>query len=1438
MRQAIKRYGWMRRLGLAGLIACFLAAAAPADAFSLRGLQNRMVDFLLRQISTPGSFEVLAETVDETAEGDTSLRGVTVADGDGVWMTIDTVAFSWSPSRLLRGEVEIGRLTVAGLDMTRAPTPLPDEEPEEEESRDEKTILGGFSFDWPRSPIALRIDRMTLERIHIAEGVAPQEIMFDATGGARDEGDVQSLRLSLRRTDDVEGVVDLRYERTFSDNRLQLSLTAREAPGGMVAAAASLEADANTRVNLTADGPPEDWRVALDANVDGMIEAKGEAAISYAGKLATEAEFLFIPGFKLGEPALVALSPAASVKINAAERADGVIDIETAEIAAPSLRVEADGTWNRPTGELDLALTLSAERTLAALADGVDFAGVDFEGKATGTTEDLALKGEFILAGLTTDTADVARLDLDAAVRRSGERIEVDGFGLAEGLRVDQLQPEILGPARLTLKAALDGDAASVSSLKLDSKALTVTAKGGADLAAESFDVRYQLKAPDLAPVAGAYNMNAGGVFAATGTASGTFSAPAVDGRLELTEAEIEGASLGALAVDHKIALGEALGADIVAALRGSDFGDADLKLDAKLQGDVLEASYEVAAPDLAPAGEAVGTPLAGALSASGQANGPLDALEVTGDARIENAAAAGNGLGRVSLTHAVALAEAISGDVKLTVEESDFGNAEAASDFELAGETLTVEAFNATGLGLNASAAATVNLSTTMADAKLTAAGDLSELGRLLGTPMAGALDLSAEAAALDGRQNAQLTATLDQFSTEGAAVRDLDLTASGSDLLGEASVTANLRGADIEAGGAAIKTVTFDADGPLSALKLALDAAGELEEKPISAELEALADLSGETVQAEISTFAAALDEERAALDSPLTITSGAGTTTIEGLDLGLPDNARLAGDATLYPNGASGDLELAGLSMELLTRLDVHVLDRGVIGATAEFDTRSGSAGADISIKGEGLSAEGALNTAGRAMDFTADADWDGRLANLDFVATGPYKRPLTLKASLPLRPTGGLAPAPPRGAQIDAALDWRGEIANLWSLVPATGHILRGETDIALTVTGPVEEPKIGGSATVTDGAYENLDLGTILTDLDVKTTIAEGRAIGLTLSASDGAGGTVEGRASVKLAGADEGLDVEVSTNSATLVRRDDVTARLQGGVAIKGPFNDLLIKGEIEIEGAEVRLVNSAPPGVATLGEVEIKGEDLEEEEVADPNVITLDMRVFSERKVFVRGRGLDSEWKMDLAIEGDAGDPQIVGSVERVRGGLDLLGKRFELERGAATFTGAADPGLDVMLTRETDDFTGRIVVTGTGSEPTIAFTSDPVVPEEEVLPMALFGRSSQSLSAAEGLQLALGVATLMNGGDGAVGDIRGALGVDVLNLGTDDDGEQEVNVGRYVSEGVYVGAKQSLGGSSSVVVEIDILDNLTVDAETGASVGESVGVNWRYDF
>jgi translocation and assembly module TamB len=219
-----------------------------------------------------------------------------------------------------------------------------------------------------------------------------------------------------------------------------------------------------------------------------------------------------------------------------------------------------------------------------------------------------------------------------------------------------------------------------------------------------------------------------------------------------------------------------------------------------------------------------------------------------------------------------------------------------------------------------------------------------------------------------------------------------------------------------------------------------------------------------------------------------------------------------------------------------------------------------------------------------------------------------------------------------------------------------------------------------------------------------------------------------------------------------------------------------------------------------------------------------------------------VRGRGLDSEWRIDMAVRGTAADPRVTGAIERVRGQLSLVGAILDLERGAVTFSGATpvDPSLDIALLRESGGVKGGVVVRGYASAPEIAFESVPALPQGEVLPRILFDKPQQGLSPTESLQLAAGLATLLDGTGGPIDAVRAVVGVDVLRFdGGDGESGPSVTVGQNLADGVFVGATQPVdGGSTKVRVEIELFDNVTVDSEISQDRGSSVGLNWRLDF
>ncbi|MEM7189124.1 MAG: hypothetical protein AAF439_05885, partial [Pseudomonadota bacterium] len=257
------------RWATAILVCTILAAGQAGAVLSLLGIKNSMVEFLLDQLSTEGVFEITAEEVVEPGDGVTSIRGLQITDRDGVWLTAARLDFEWDPTRLLSGEVEFNTLTLEDLHVRRQPI-LPESEPEEttateEAAEDAESPL----IAWPRSPLTLRVDQMTMNRVRIDAPVLGHAIAFDATGSARDEGDIQAAQLNLTRTDQIAGTIAFDYRRNFRRNTLMVNLEAREAPGGMVASLADLPPDAPSEIVLNADGPPNDWRVALELTLAG-----------------------------------------------------------------------------------------------------------------------------------------------------------------------------------------------------------------------------------------------------------------------------------------------------------------------------------------------------------------------------------------------------------------------------------------------------------------------------------------------------------------------------------------------------------------------------------------------------------------------------------------------------------------------------------------------------------------------------------------------------------------------------------------------------------------------------------------------------------------------------------------------------------------------------------------------------------------------------------------------------------------------------------------------------------------------------------------------------------------------------------------------------------------------------------------------------------------
>jgi translocation and assembly module TamB len=58
-------------------------------------------------------------------------------------------------------------------------------------------------------------------------------------------------------------------------------------------------------------------------------------------------------------------------------------------------------------------------------------------------------------------------------------------------------------------------------------------------------------------------------------------------------------------------------------------------------------------------------------------------------------------------------------------------------------------------------------------------------------------------------------------------------------------------------------------------------------------------------------------------------------------------------------------------------------------------------------------------------------------------------------------------------------------------------------------------------------------------------------------------------------------------------------------------------------------------------------------------------------------------------------------------------------------------------------------------------------------------------------------------------------------------------------ISGGKYVAEGVYVGATQGVTPQSSkVIVEIELRPRVTVQGDFSQSGGSGIGLNYKYDY
>jgi translocation and assembly module TamB len=91
------------------------------------------------------------------------------------------------------------------------------------------------------------------------------------------------------------------------------------------------------------------------------------------------------------------------------------------------------------------------------------------------------------------------------------------------------------------------------------------------------------------------------------------------------------------------------------------------------------------------------------------------------------------------------------------------------------------------------------------------------------------------------------------------------------------------------------------------------------------------------------------------------------------------------------------------------------------------------------------------------------------------------------------------------------------------------------------------------------------------------------------------------------------------------------------------------------------------------------------------------------------------------------------------------------------------------------------------------------------------------------------------------VSSGSNPLDTVRKGLGLDRLSVGAGaTSSSASIEAGRYVANGVYVGAKQGTSGAQTqATVQIDITKGLKVETDVGTGTGaNSVGLTYGFEY
>ena len=451
----------------------------PWSAVAQESDKDFLTRFLEENLSSAG--RIVTITGFQGALSSTAtMAGMTIADDQGIWLTVRDVTLDWSQSSLLSGQIVINEFSAGDILLDRMPV------------SDSGPALEARSFALPDLPVTIDVKTIAARHIALGPTVLGQSVEGQLTASMQLSGGEGAARLDLTRTDaGPAGQFHLTAAYQRASSELTLSLSAVEGAGGVAVSLLGVPGKPSAEFVIEGSGPLADFAADVSLKTDDVTRLAGIVALTtspegsgFSADLSGDPTPVFLPQYA------EFFGPDVTLHAKGQRFADGRMDLSEFRVTAQALTLdgslsldtelvpqafELTGTLGLPEGPVVLPLTADSETRLysGSLALNYDRAAGDgWQGSASlkgldhaaFDAETVQLSGTGHIARGPDGAGFDGQLDFDAA-----------GLTFADPGLAEALGTTLQGQTRLGWQA---GGNLSVTDLRLQGEGFELSSTG------------------------------------------------------------------------------------------------------------------------------------------------------------------------------------------------------------------------------------------------------------------------------------------------------------------------------------------------------------------------------------------------------------------------------------------------------------------------------------------------------------------------------------------------------------------------------------------------------------------------------------------------------------------------------------------------------------------------------------------------------------------------------------------------------------------------------------------------------------------------------------------------------------------------------------------------------------------------------------------------